>query len=171
MNFHSDMAWPPATYDVIARNHSICWLSLNFSRKDKRRILKTSSADVWWSKENIRGLLFLIMNLSKRECGTRGRRRDLSPGHIGGRHVTHHYACAIRASSISNTRSVCFHKTKLVLRFLLLWWDLHSLQWSKVKKNEMKTPHPWITPVYRFFLWRINKNFGNIKIWYPPSFA
>lgn len=98
-------------------------------------------------------------------------RLDLSPGHIGGRHLTHHYACAIRASSISNTRRVCFHKTKLVLRFLLLWWDLHSLQWSKVKKNEMKTRHPWITPVYRFFFWRINKNFGNIKIWYPPSFA
>ena len=31
MHFHSKMAWPPATYDVISRNHSN-WPSLNLSQ-------------------------------------------------------------------------------------------------------------------------------------------
>ena len=38
MHFHSKMAWPPATYDIISRNHSN-WPSLNLSQngvRDKR---------------------------------------------------------------------------------------------------------------------------------------
>ena len=33
MHFHSKMAWPPATYDVISRNHS-SWPSLKLSQNE-----------------------------------------------------------------------------------------------------------------------------------------
>ena len=33
MRFHSKMAWPPATYDVISRNHS-SWPSLKLSQNE-----------------------------------------------------------------------------------------------------------------------------------------
>ena len=47
------MAWAPATYDVISRNHSN-WSSLNLSQNVRgmnQQLLKTSGADVLTSRK------------------------------------------------------------------------------------------------------------------------
>ena len=57
MYFNPKMAWPPATYDVISRNHSN-WPSLNLSQKVrkgwKKQLVKTSGTDVLSSREKLR---------------------------------------------------------------------------------------------------------------------
>ena len=54
MHFHSKTAWPPATYDVLSRNHTN-WPSLNLSQNSRKglnkQLLKTSDADVLSSRE------------------------------------------------------------------------------------------------------------------------
>ena len=52
------MAWPPATYDVISRNHSH-WPSLNLSQKEglNEQLLKTLGANVLSSRKKLRKTL------------------------------------------------------------------------------------------------------------------
>ena len=62
MYFHSKMVWPPATYDIISRNHRN-WPSLNLTQNCARgmneQLLKTSGADVLSSrKKELRKTLY-----------------------------------------------------------------------------------------------------------------
>ena len=51
MHFHSKMAWPPATYDIISRNHSN-WPSLNLSQN--------GTSDKQTATENFRCWCFIV---------------------------------------------------------------------------------------------------------------
>ena len=51
MHFHSKMAWPPATYDIISRNHSN-WPSLNLSQN--------GASDKQTATENFRCWCFIV---------------------------------------------------------------------------------------------------------------
>ena len=55
MYFHPKMAWPPATYDVISRNHSN-WPSLNLSQN-----VREGSTNSYWKR-----LVLMIYPLGKK---------------------------------------------------------------------------------------------------------
>ena len=55
MHFHSKMSWPPASYDVISRNHSN-WLSLNLSQNACERT----------APENVRCWCFIVWKNSEK---------------------------------------------------------------------------------------------------------
>ena len=62
MYFHSKMVWPPATYDIISRNHrNLPSLNLtqNCARGMNEQLLKTSGADVLsFRKKELRKTLY-----------------------------------------------------------------------------------------------------------------
>ena len=60
MHFHSKMAWPPATYDIISRNHSN-WPSLNLSQN--------GASDKQTATENFRCWCFIVKEKKKKNLG------------------------------------------------------------------------------------------------------
>ena len=59
MYFHPKLAWPPATYDVVSRNHSN-WASLYLFQNFGviKQVLKTSGGDVLSSRKKLRNTLW-----------------------------------------------------------------------------------------------------------------
>ena len=68
MHFHSKMAWPPATYDIISRNHSN-WPSLNLSQN--------GASDKQTATENFRCWCFIVKE--KNQKNLRGGWQLLPP--------------------------------------------------------------------------------------------
>ena len=65
MHFHSKMAWPPATYDIISRNHSN-WPSLNLSQN--------GATDKQTATENFRCWCFIVKEKNQKNLGGDGSR-------------------------------------------------------------------------------------------------
>ena len=68
MYFHAKLAWPPATYDVIARNHSN-WPSLNLS-------CPLCARDEWTASENVRHLCFSLQEKTQKNLIWGGQPRS-----------------------------------------------------------------------------------------------
>ena len=75
MHFHSKMSWPPASYDVISRNHSN-WLSLNLSQNACERT----------APENVRCWCFIVWKNSEKPppppMNVRGLKDGMQSGYI-----------------------------------------------------------------------------------------
>ena len=70
MHFHSKMAWPPATYDIISRNHSN-WPSLNLSQN--------GASDKQTATENFRCWCFIVKEKNQKNLRGDGSRTPPPP--------------------------------------------------------------------------------------------